>query len=122
MRVVRVDVGVERARVDEERRYRLTSAARISSMRSDTSVRRCGPLSRHRGVVGGWAAEVRLKCVATDLGDRDATTLRLVAKACVESVRDLQGRPFHVCQHTFAVRSSQRGRHHRAMQSGMLAA
>ena len=38
MRIVRIDVGVQGARVDEQRRYRATSAARISSMRSDTSV------------------------------------------------------------------------------------
>ena len=37
--VIGVDVGVERSGVDEERGYRSTSAARISSMRSETSLR-----------------------------------------------------------------------------------
>lgn len=41
VRVVAVDVRVERPGVDEQRRYRRTSAARISSMRSETS---CRPL------------------------------------------------------------------------------
>jgi hypothetical protein len=39
VRVVGVDVGVERSGVDDDRGYRATSAARISSMRSDTSLR-----------------------------------------------------------------------------------
>lgn len=39
MRVVGVDVSVERAGVDDNARYRRTSAARISSMRSETSVK-----------------------------------------------------------------------------------
>ncbi len=39
--VVAVDVGVERPGVDEQGRYRRTSAARISSIRSETS---CCPL------------------------------------------------------------------------------
>jgi hypothetical protein len=39
MRVVPVDVGVERTRVDNEGRYRSTSAARISSMRAAMSLR-----------------------------------------------------------------------------------
>jgi uncharacterized membrane protein HdeD (DUF308 family) len=43
MRVVGVDVGVERAGVDDDPGYRRTSAARISSMRSDTSVRPLRP-------------------------------------------------------------------------------
>jgi hypothetical protein len=37
--VIGVDVGVERSGVDDERSYRATSAARISSMRSETSLR-----------------------------------------------------------------------------------
>jgi hypothetical protein len=37
--VVGVDVGVERPGVDDERGYRATSALRICSMRSDTSLR-----------------------------------------------------------------------------------
>jgi hypothetical protein len=37
--VVGVDVGVQRSGVDDERGYRATSAARISSMRSATSLR-----------------------------------------------------------------------------------
>ncbi|HET7386977.1 MAG TPA: hypothetical protein VFJ19_09980 [Nocardioidaceae bacterium] len=37
--IVRVDVGVERSGIDDERGYRATSAARISSMRSETSLR-----------------------------------------------------------------------------------
>jgi hypothetical protein len=36
--VVRVDVGVEGTRVDDDPGYRLTSAARISSIRADTSL------------------------------------------------------------------------------------
>jgi hypothetical protein len=39
VRVVGVDVGVERPGVDDERGYRATSALRICSMRSDTSLR-----------------------------------------------------------------------------------
>lgn len=38
VRVVGVDVGVERPGVDDERGYRPTSEARISSMRSETSL------------------------------------------------------------------------------------
>lgn len=43
MGVVGVDVGVQRPRVDEQRGYRSTSAARISSMRSETSLRPLRP-------------------------------------------------------------------------------
>jgi hypothetical protein len=43
MGVVGVDVGVQRSRVDDDRGYRATSAARISSMRSDTSPRPLRP-------------------------------------------------------------------------------
>ena len=43
MSVVGVDVGVERARVDDDGGYRATSAARISSMRSETSLRPLRP-------------------------------------------------------------------------------
>ncbi len=47
--VVGIDVGVERSRVDEEG-YRATSAARISSMRSEMSSRplRPAPAARRR--------------------------------------------------------------------------
>lgn len=37
--IVGIDIGVERSGVDDERGYRATSAARISSMRSETSLR-----------------------------------------------------------------------------------
>jgi len=37
--VIRVDVGVKRSGVDDDRSYRATSAARISSTRSETSLR-----------------------------------------------------------------------------------
>ena len=38
VRIVGIDVGVERTGVDDDRGYRPTSAARISSMRSETSL------------------------------------------------------------------------------------
>jgi len=41
--VVGVDVGVQRSGVDDQRGYRATSPARISSMRSDTSLRPLWP-------------------------------------------------------------------------------
>jgi hypothetical protein len=43
MGVVGVDVGVERAGVDDDRGYGATSAARISSMRSETLLRPLRP-------------------------------------------------------------------------------
>ena len=45
VRVVGVDVGVERPCVDDERRYGPTSVARISSMRSETSLLPLRPLA-----------------------------------------------------------------------------
>lgn len=43
MSIVSVDVGVERPSVDDKRGYRATSAARISSIRSETSRRPLRP-------------------------------------------------------------------------------
>jgi hypothetical protein len=43
MAVVGIDVGVQRSRVDDEPCYRLASAERISSMRSETSLRPLRP-------------------------------------------------------------------------------
>jgi len=50
--VVGVDIGVERAGVDEEG-YGVTSAARISSMRSETSSRPLRPAAAARNRRGG---------------------------------------------------------------------
>jgi hypothetical protein len=53
--VIGIDVGVERSGVDDERSYWATSAARISSMRSETSLRPLCPLPaapRRRRVAG----------------------------------------------------------------------
>lgn len=43
MGIVGIDVGVQRPRVDEQCRYRCASAARISSMRCETSLRPLRP-------------------------------------------------------------------------------
>ncbi len=43
MGIVGIDVGVQRPGVDDDRGYRATSAARISSMRSETSLRPLRP-------------------------------------------------------------------------------
>lgn len=43
VRVVSVDVGVQRPGVDDQRGYEATSAAKISSMRSETSLRPLRP-------------------------------------------------------------------------------
>lgn len=55
VRVIGVDVGVQRSGVDDERGYRATSAARISSMRSETSLRPLcpAPAARSRRRVDG---------------------------------------------------------------------
>jgi hypothetical protein len=55
VRIVSVDVGIERPDVDDERPYRPTSAERISSIRAGTSLRPLCPAAAapsRRGVEG----------------------------------------------------------------------
>ena len=60
-----------------------------------------GPCSSRQELAAPPArTQVDLDGFAGELGDGDAAPLRLMAKACVEILGELDGRSLHVCQHT----------------------
>lgn len=95
VRVVCIHVGVQRARVDDQRDPG-TSAVRISSIRSEISDRPLPPACcGEQASTTTRPAEMRFDRLSREIGHGHPTALCLVSQAGIKIVRQLDGRALH---------------------------
>ncbi len=102
MLIVSIDVSKERPRVDDQS-DEPNSAARISWIRSEISVRPLAPAPAARSrLLPVRPPEMRLDSLPSDFGDRCSPTMCFMAQPSVKILRQFHCGPIHVCQHILA--------------------